>query len=594
MVGIEPLQLEIDREEDGGFLASDGTLLCARPDASRHRSDRTLDSSREAVRLMPWQSATPSRFGWAALRLSHPPPRNVTLWFCKISIEVCLILRSLVAVSVALALQPLWGQTAPARVPQGESTESQFSVSLSLFATLAAINAAGYDTGIDSPLNDQFLVRREIRAELAKKTIASLPDLREFYKAHKKPTPGADLGQYISFALVVGDAPNFILPAADLPPEVEAIRGFSELLARFYKDADLEGLWNRSQQAYAAAIGQYQDAVINTIFEANGYLRNPSGYLGRRFQIYLDLLGAPDQVQVRSYKNDYFVVITPTSVPVVDEIRDAYLAYILDPLTYKYSTVIKEKQSLAKYADQAPALDVAYKDDFSLLLTKSLIKAIDSRLLRGGDTLREAAVNEAMRQGFILTAVFAECLTRYEHQPDSMKLYYPDMLAAIDVKREKKRLETVQFAQSAPNRVVAAPAKLKLDPVEENLQNAEGVYEQGNYELAGKIFKFVLQETTDKSFQGRAYYGLGRIAIRQNERNQAVNYFTRTAEYNPNPTLTAWSHVYLGRLAIAAGKPDKAYDEFKLALSIDGASQMAKEAAEKALENSSTSGDKKQ
>ena len=336
--------------------------------------------------------------------------------------------------------------------------------------------------------------------------------------------------------------------------------------------------------------------MINTLFETNGYLRNPSGYLGRRFQIYLDLLGEPNQIQVRSYRNDYFVVITPTSVPVVDEIRDAYLGYILDPLTYKYSSIIKQKEALAKYAVDAPALDVVYKDDFSLLLTKSLIKAIDARLMHGGEEKRQLYVNEAMREGFILTAAFEEQLAQYEKQPDSLRLHYPDMLAAIDVKKERKRLETVQFAKSAPpNKIVAAPAKLKLDPIEENLQNAEGVYEQGNYELAGKIFKTVLQETADKVMQGRAYYGLARIAVRQNEKNQAIEYFQRTADDNPSPTLTAWAHVYLGRLALASGKADKANDEFKAALGINGASLMAKDAAEKALEGSSTSsGEKKQ
>jgi predicted negative regulator of RcsB-dependent stress response len=486
------------------------------------------------------------------------------------------------------------GQSASAHVTPQSSTENQFAVSLTLFTTLAAINAAGYNAGIDSALNNQFQVRREVRTELAAKKIECLPELREFYQAHKKPTDTADLSQYISFALVAGDAPSFTLPLSDVPPDVEPLKGFSELLARFYKDADIAGLWNRSQQAYMAAMGQYQDAVINTLFEANGYLRNPSGYLGRRFQIYLDLLGAPDQVQVRSYRNDFFVVITPTSIPVVDEIRDAYLAYILDPLTYKYSSIIKQKESLAKYAIEAPALDLAYKDDFSLLLTKSLIKAIDSRLLPGGEAKRAAYVSDAMSQGFILTAGFAELLVRYEHQPDSMKLHYPDMLAAIDVKKERKRIEAVEFAKSAPMKVVAPPAKLRLDPVEESLENAEGIYEQGNYEQAEKIFKGVLTETANKEMQGRAYYGLARIAIRQNEGKKAVEYFQRTADDNPNPTLTAWAHVYLGRLALAAGQADKATGEFKTALAVDGASAMAKDAAEKALQGSSTSGEKNQ
>jgi predicted negative regulator of RcsB-dependent stress response len=476
---------------------------------------------------------------------------------------------------------------------QKESSESQFSLSLTLFSTLAAINAAGYDAGMDSPLNAQYPLRTQIRDILAKRNIPCLPELKDFYREHRKGTETADFAQYVSFALVAGDAPKFEVPA-QAPPDVESLRGFSDLLARFYKQADLESLWNRSQNAYMAAIARYQDPVIGAIFEANGYLRNPSGFLGRRFQIYLDLLGAPDQVQVRSYRSDYFVVVTPASTPAVDEIRDAYLAYILDPLTFKYSTVIKEKQSLQKFAQDAPALDLAYKDDFALLVTKCLIKAIDSRLMHGGEAARDAFVNQAMRDGYILTAAFAELLPKYEKQQDAFRLYYPDLIAAVDVKKEQKRLKTVEFAQSAAPRVIAPPAKLELPPAEQTLESAEGVYEQGDYENAKKLFKKVFEQTTDKSMQGRAYYGLARIAVHENEKDQAVELFKRTADDNPNPAITAWAHVYLGRLAMAAGNPDNATTQFKLALSIDGASAMAREAAQNGLKSTSSTGDKQQ
>jgi predicted negative regulator of RcsB-dependent stress response len=483
----------------------------------------------------------------------------------------------------------------PVRMPVRDTGENQFAVSLNMFATLAAINAAGYDAGMDSALNEKFKLRTQLREILAKKTIPCLSELRAFYKEHKKPTDSADFGQYISFALVAGDAPKFAITTSENPPEVEGLNGFSELLARFYQEADIEGLWNRSQNAYTAAMAEYQDPVINALFEANGYLRNPSGYLGRRFQIYLDLLGAPNQIQVRSYRNDYFVVITPTSTPVVDEIRDAYFAYVLDPLTYKYSSLLKEKQVLLRYAADAPALDVAYKDDFSLLVTKCLIKALDSRLLHGNEEKRQAYVDQAMREGYILTAVFAELLQRYEHQPDALRLYYPDMIAAIDVKREQKRLKIQEFAQSAPVKIVAPPAKMMLDPAEQALQTAEGLYETGNYDEALKVFKSVSEQTTDKAMHGRAYYGLARIAVRQQRAGEARQLFQKTVDANPNPTLTAWSHVYLGRLALASKDTGKAITEFQSALSTDGASLMAKEAAQKDLDSTnSSSGEKHQ
>ncbi|MGH9696620.1 MAG: tetratricopeptide repeat protein, partial [Bryobacteraceae bacterium] len=103
-----------------------------------------------------------------------------------------------------------------------------------------------------------------------------------------------------------------------------------------------------------------------------------------------------------------------------------------------------------------------------------------------------------------------------------------------------------------------------------------------------------LEQTADKSLQGRAYYGLARIAVHENRRTEAVELFERTAANDPNPAITAWAHVYLGRLALAEGKPEKAGDQFKLALATEGISAMAREAAEKGLQSNSSSGDKQQ
>jgi len=476
-----------------------------------------------------------------------------------------------------------------AQAPSNSIGESEFGANPTVFTTLAAINAAGYDAGIDSPLNQRFQVRRQVREELAKRNIPCLSELKEFYKEHKKSTDTADLSQYISFALVAGKAPDFTLPTGPLPPDVEPLRGLSPLLASFYKQANIEDLWNRSQAAYAGAISQYQESVINTLFEANGYARNPSGSgtFGRSFQIFLSLLAAPDQVQLRSYQNNYYIVISPTNAPVANDIRDAYLSYLLDPLTFRYSVVIQSKKALDKYAQQAPALPISYKDNFSLLMTQCLIKAIDSRLMHGNEEARAAFVNEAMREGYIMTAGLAELLPAYEKQQEALRLYYPDLINALDVHKVEKQLKKVEFVQSLPPRVVATPVQVQLNPAEESLEKAEGLYEQRDFVNAEKLFRKVFEQTTDKSMQGRAYYGLARIAVQENKKDEALDLFQRTADDNPNPAITAWSHVYLGRLALAAGDPHKATTEFNLALAIPEASEKAHEAAENGLRSSS-------
>lgn len=476
--------------------------------------------------------------------------------------------------------------------PPGDSEQSQFGVSLSLFSTLAAINAAGYDDGLDSPLNQRFHLRQQIRDELAKRKIACLPELKEFYKAHLKPNATNNLSQYISFSMAVDGPPTFALRIT-APPDVEALSGFGPLLATFYKQADLEDLWKRSQQAFAGAIEEYQKPVIDALFEANGYLRNPtSGDTGRQFRVYLDLLAAPDQVQVRSYSNDYFVVITPTSHPVIDEIRDAYLSYLLDPLTFKASVAIAQKKKvLETFAENAPALDLTYKDDFSLLVTKCLIKAIDSRLMHSGADKKQEYVDQAVRQGFILTAAFADLLPQYEKQDIAMRLYYPDLIDAIDVKKEEKRLRKVEFVQSVAPKIIAPPSTMQLPPAEESLESAEGLYEQKDFDGAEKSFKKVYEQTEDKTLQARATYGLARCAVQQRRMGQAIQLFERTIAANPNPTVTAWSHIYLGRIRFLSGDLNKANEQFKLALAIDGTSAQAREAAERGVQTTSSIGD---
>jgi hypothetical protein len=54
----------------------------------------------------------------------------------------------------------------------------------------------------------------------------------------------------------------------------------------------------------------------------------------------------------------------------------------------------------------------------------------------------------------------------------------------------------------------------------------------------------------------------------------------------------AWAHVYLGRIALAERDDKKASEQFKIALATDGISAMAREAAEKGLQSTSSTGDK--
>jgi hypothetical protein len=122
---------------------------------------------------------------------------------------------------------------------------------------------------------------------------------------------------------------------------VKPLDGFAPLLARFYTEANIEDLWNRSQPAFEQAIERYHEPVAEAVLQVNGFLRNEtSGTSANWFQIYIDLLGAPNQIQTRSYGRNYYVVITPSAEPRIHDVRHAYLHYLLDPYATRHEEIV--------------------------------------------------------------------------------------------------------------------------------------------------------------------------------------------------------------------------------------------------------------
>ena len=175
---------------------------------------------------------------------------------------------------------------------------------------------------------------------------------------HRKQGQPIDWSPYVSFALASQGAPNFkpTFTGVEEPPDLAQLEGFRGLLIRFYREAALHDLWQKLQPEYQREITRYHEPVSRALLEVNGYLRNPtSGYMGRRFFVFVEMLAPPNQVHTRSYKDDYFIVVTPAPQPRVDQVRHAYLHYLLDPLTTKFSDAVMKKRNLSDYARRRAA-----------------------------------------------------------------------------------------------------------------------------------------------------------------------------------------------------------------------------------------------
>lgn len=465
--------------------------------------------------------------------------------------------------------------------------QGQLDSDITLFTVLAAINAAGYDAGLDSA--SASATRAAVRKDLQAFNGSSLEPLKNFYQQHKLEDPVQDLAQYVSFALQSSGPPEFKfrVPFTEVSPDAQPLHGLTRLLADFFREAEIQKLYTKYQPDFEKEIERYHEPVTQTVWEANGYLRIPtSGYLGRRFQIYIDLLGAPNSPSVRGYGADVFVVVHPSRELRTHEIRHAYLHYLLDPFSSKYAAAIDAKKDLGGLAVFAPALDDSYKTDFALLLTESLIKAMEARVKIGSQKQKQAEVDQAMREGYILTAHFYEQLPRFEAQAQGIRFYYPEMINAIDKKHEDQRLRQMKFVDRAPDRKPRAEPIVRpaLTGVAKTLQDAEDSLRRRELESAQKLFVEAQQQSGGKD--ARALYGLARVAALEKDTERAKELFRRTLDSQPDPHVQAMAHLYLGRIEDLFGSREEAVNHYKEALAAGDTTPGTREAAEKGLKES--------
>ncbi|MGH9404895.1 MAG: tetratricopeptide repeat protein [Terriglobia bacterium] len=460
------------------------------------------------------------------------------------------------AAAVLLISALAWPAAARAQAPAGVTINSSEQV----FAVMAALNAAGYNTGLYASTGDN--TRLEARAALAKEHIPVLPQIAQFYASHRIADPGLDFAQYVSLALFLGPPPDFKLTVdvADLPPAAALIRDLVPLVRTFYQQADLHELYLKLQPSYVAAIQSYAPTTRRDIVLTDAYLRSPAGeYLGRQYHIYLCLLGPPEQAQARIYREDYYLVITPSVDPRYREIRHQYLHFLLDPLAVKYAADVHQKAALLAVARTAPGLEEYDKHDFSMLLTECLIRAVELRMEQPKDAQQQA--ESALRLGYILTPYFYTALAAYEKQPSSLSVYYPQLIGGIDLDKMDKVLAGVKFTSPQPSPVVETART--LSPKDRLLDQGDNLIYASRYQDASEAYKQVLKKYDPHD--ERALYGLAVAATSMDEPDVAEKYFKQTLKTARDLRIVTWSHIYLARIYDLEGERDEALQQYRAA-----------------------------
>jgi tetratricopeptide (TPR) repeat protein len=451
-----------------------------------------------------------------------------------------------------------------------------------LFCVLAARTAAAGDASSGGETGRE--TRAQVRAYLAKKKISVLPELRAFFDQHRVVSDaGIDLGQYVSLALLLGPPPDFrfAVPQSDLPPDAKALAGLIPLLKTFYGQGDLINLWAEVHSRYEQEVERYSDIVRRSIERSDAYLRSPSGaYLGRTYTIYLSLLGPAEQVQARIYGQNYYLVITPSKEPKLAEIRHQYLHFLLDPLAVKYAPQINQKAELKALARQAPQLASDFKQDFPLLVTECLIRAVELRMDKRPAAVAEESVRELTASGLVLVPYFYSALENYEKQDAAMSVVYREMIEGINVSQEKARLESVKFAPAeVAGTANAAPVLSEEDRL---LNQGDNLISEGRFREAREAFQSVLATFDPQS--ERALFGMAVVNSNLRKPDLAEEYFQKTLEAAHDLRIVTWSHIYLGRLYDLKGKRKEALNQYRAASLTAPAYPDALRAAQNGLE----------
>jgi tetratricopeptide (TPR) repeat protein len=511
------------------------------------------------------------------------------------------------AALLSVALTNAHAQKPAAKAPAPSATvEDHRSVSVDsrsqLFAVMCALDAAGYESTLNAPSDTPGRV--QLRKRMLELQGPALTALRKYYAEHALGDSGATFSRFVSFALVAGPPPDFRfeLRRDDLPPEALTLDGFNTILANFYGEAKLDELWKHYQPDYERGVESLRAPVSDLVFTISNYLREIiRSNSGRSFSVYVEPLAGSKTI-FKTFGDQYTLVVRPSAEPPMDDVRHAFLHFILDPIAIRYRVQASKASPLLELAAHAPQLPVDLRDDFSSFFDECLVRAVELRLRRLSPADLATAIDQAESGGYVLVRSIYAGLSAFEKSEPAMSYYLPDLIKGIDVDAEQRRLRGVKFADAAPaskappeNTDTAAKPAPSSDPLDDDLAEGQRQISARNGAAAAASFERVLASRPDDE---RATYGLAVASALQGRPDQARELFTKVIaaaqnpladpRAHPDPSNLSWSHIYLGRMYDVEGKRDLAVLEYRAALAVAGAPDSALTAAQRGIDTGYT------
>lgn len=524
---------------------------------------------------------------------------------------------SVVAVALLFALpafaQSYSGSVATQSLVSEGGPQVSLETSEAMFDIGVALNACGYNDGLAISQPVRMKIRRQVEQDLAgsAQATAQRDKLCAYIARHQFGNSAHNLAQYVSLALFLTPPPDLKLsvPVQQLPPDASGVEQVLPLLQAFVKAAQLHVIWVNNRLAYDQDVSDLHGPISQMTINTDIYLKEPlNSYTSSHFEVVVEPLFDPNDTNARIYDGRYIVVVSPSKDGKIhmNNVRDAYLHYEIDPLLYARASAIDRLQPFLNMVQNAP-IAFHFKNDIVAFVVECMVRAIEARTMDTGvpvykiprgaprsqysidykkrqaylhqvAEVRQQFVDHSLKQGFILTEYFYRQMMLFEHTPSSLSQSIGQMVYGMDVPSEigKIRSMHIQFAaQPESNAVVQSlPAPDELDKAETKLVN-------GDPDVAYSIAEKALADHTQHP--DRAEYILARADLLKGNIPDAIEAFHKTISLSKSPRLVAWSHIYLGRIDDVYGHRQEAVAEYKQALLFQDGQQDTLEAAQSGL-----------
>jgi hypothetical protein len=509
----------------------------------------------------------------------------------KVPLIVAVVLLTLQA-PLSIRSQPLEG-----------IVHIRFQLDVRVFATMAAINAAGFD--LDAADLEQNPVRRLVRERLSRLDTDLQARLRKFYTVHDVELDAIkQQSKYLSFSLVLSGPPGFAFPgdsrtdapqeALDkvpiIPVDAQSLVGFERLVKETWEKAELARLWEEVRPFYLREVESYRPQIHSMILDCLRYMRTEARLaLDRQILFTPDLLNGYGIVNARNIGHDYFLLVGPTRTQSksIRGVRHEYLHFMIDPLITKYAGQLPEPEPFLKMVGERSNFLRRYERDFTLMVAESIIHMLELHLDKKSKEQRDLTVIADYDEGLILAPYFDEALQKFEKNQGSLQEFFPVMIQGIRLEKEKTRpVSLAQLKQEIETGQLRAKKESdarmqEQDGIRKDLVAANELLRAKEFEKAKVILEDVLRRDPANP---NALYAMAQLASNDQDLDRALELYELAAKNaGESIWIKAWSFVRRGNIYQFQEKPALAKREWSRVLDLAGNLRGADEAARKSL-----------